>query len=75
MGTDVLVGAKYRFNDAFSPYAGFTWNNLLIGVSYDVNTSDLGKMVNGSNSFELSLTFIGKKRARTPEVEFVCPRL
>jgi type IX secretion system PorP/SprF family membrane protein len=75
VGTDVLLGANYRFNDAFSPYAGFTWNNLLIGVSYDVNTSDLGKMVNGSNSFELSLTFIGKKRARTPEVEFVCPRL
>ena len=75
MGTDVMLGANYRFNDAISPYAGFTWNNLLIGVSYDVNTSDLGKMVNGSNSFEISLSFIGKKSARTPEVEFVCPRL
>jgi hypothetical protein len=44
-------------------------------VSYDINTSDLGRVVKGSNSFEISLSFTGKKNIKTPEVEFVCPRL
>lgn len=72
---NLMLGANYRFKDALSPYAGFTWKNMALGVSYDVNTSDLGKLAKGSNSFEISLSFTGKKSARTPEVEFVCPRL
>lgn len=73
--TDVLLGANYRFNDAVSPYVGFTYKNMVLGASYDVNTSDLGKMTRGANAFEISLSFIGRKAARTPEVEFVCPAL
>jgi type IX secretion system PorP/SprF family membrane protein len=74
-GTDFMLGANYRFDDAISPYVGFAHKNLVLGVSYDINASDLGKMVRGSNSFEISLSFIGKKSVKTPEVEFVCPRL
>jgi type IX secretion system PorP/SprF family membrane protein len=74
-GTDFLIGGNYRFKDAFAPYVGVTHQNLLIGLTYDVNTSDLGKMAKGSNSFELSLSYVIRKRARTPEAEFVCPRL
>ena len=37
--------------------------------------TDLGKMARGSNSFEISLSFIGRRSAKTPEVDFVCPRL
>jgi type IX secretion system PorP/SprF family membrane protein len=74
-GTDVMLGANYRFKDALSPYVGFAHKNLVLGVSYDVNTSDLGKLAHGSNSFEISLSFIGRKSVKTPEVEFVCPRL
>ena len=37
--------------------------------------ADLGKMVKGSNAFEISLSFVRKKRVKTPEAEFVCPRL
>jgi hypothetical protein len=48
---------------------------MVLGASYDVNASDLGKMARGSNSFEISLSFIGRKSTKTPEVEFVCPRL
>lgn len=73
--TDLLFGLNYRLQDAVSVYAGFTHNNLVFSASYDVNTSDLGKMVSGTNSFEISLTFVGRKKAKTPEVEFVCPRL
>jgi type IX secretion system PorP/SprF family membrane protein len=73
--TDLMLGANYRFKDAFSPYVGFTYNNMVLGASYDVNTSDLSKMANGSNSFEISLSFFRKKSVKTPEVEFVCPVL
>ncbi len=72
---DVMIGANYRFEDAISPFIGFTYKNMVLGASYDINTSDLGKMANGSNSFEISLSFIGRKATKTPEVEFVCPRL
>lgn len=75
VNTDLLLGVNYRLQDAVSAYAGFTHSNLVFSVSYDVNTSDLGKMVSGTNSFEISLTFVGRKKAKTPEVEFVCPRL
>jgi len=72
---DLMIGLNYRNRDAFSPFVGFTYKNMVLGASYDVNTSDLGKMANGSNSFEISLSFIGKKSTKTPEIEFVCPRL
>lgn len=73
--TDFLAGANYRFNDAFAPYVGFTYKNMVLGASYDINTSDLGKLANGASSFEISLSFIGRKTIKTPEAEFVCPRL
>lgn len=73
--TNFLIGANYRFEDAVSPFVGFTHKRIVLGVSYDVNTSDLGKLVKGSNSFEVSLSFTGKKNVKTPEIEFVCPRL
>jgi type IX secretion system PorP/SprF family membrane protein len=74
-GTDFLLGFNYRFKDAISTHAGFTYKNFTLGASYDVNTSQLSKMVKGSNSFEISLIYIGRKIFKTPEVEFVCPRL
>ncbi len=73
--TNFLAGANYRFDDAISPFIGFTHKRIVLGVSYDVNTSDLGKVVKGSNSFEVSLSFSGKRTVKTPEIEFVCPRL
>lgn len=73
--TDFLLGANYRLKDAISPYIGLYHNNFMLGLSYDVNTSDLSKMVGNANSFELSLTFTGRKSAKTEPVPFVCPRL
>lgn len=73
--TDLLFGANYRFDDAISPFVGFNHKNMTLGVSYDVNTSDLGKMVNGASSFEVSLTVIGKKKTRLKQEDFFCPRL
>jgi type IX secretion system PorP/SprF family membrane protein len=73
--TDVLVGLNYRLKDAVSPYVGFNYKNATLGISYDITTSDLSKLVRGANSFEISLSFIGKKKVKTPETEFICPRL
>ena len=73
--SDVLLGVNYRMDDAIAAHAGFTYNNFVFSASYDINTSDLGKMVRGTNSFELSISYTGRKKLKTPEVEFVCPRL
>lgn len=73
--TDLLLGANYRFADSYSPYLGFMHKNMLLGVSYDINNSDLGQLAGKANSFEISLSFTGRKKAKTPETEFVCPRL
>jgi hypothetical protein len=43
-GTDVLFGLNYRINDAVSPYVGFNYKNFTLGMSYDVNASDLSKV-------------------------------
>jgi type IX secretion system PorP/SprF family membrane protein len=73
--SNFLLGVNYRIDDAISPFVGFTYKSFMVGASYDVNTSELGKIANGSNSFEISISFIGRKISKTPEVEFVCPRL
>lgn len=73
--TEVLLGANYRFKDAISPFVGFFYNNFLLGASYDINSSDLGRATRGANSFEISLSFIGKKAFKAKEQHFVCPRL
>ncbi|MCZ2223229.1 MAG: PorP/SprF family type IX secretion system membrane protein [Chitinophagales bacterium] len=75
LGTEFLFGANYRLKDAISPYIGIFYKNVTLGISYDVNSSDLSKIQRGSNSFEISLSFIGKKKTKTPKVEFICPRL
>ncbi|GGH74784.1 type IX secretion system PorP/SprF family membrane protein [Filimonas zeae] len=73
--TSVMAGANYRFKDAISPYIGFTHKQWVLGASYDINNSDLSKLAGTSNSFEISLSVVGIRSAKTPQVEFVCPRL
>jgi type IX secretion system PorP/SprF family membrane protein len=72
---DFLLGGNWRFNDAISPYVGFYYKSMTLGLSYDVNVSDLGKMTRSANSFEVSLTLTGKRKAKMQEENFVCPRL
>jgi type IX secretion system PorP/SprF family membrane protein len=72
---DFLLGANYRVKDAMSPYVGLYYKNFVLGLSYDVNTSDLGKAAGHANSFELSLTFTGRKGNHADAIPFVCPRL
>ncbi len=72
---DFIIGTNYRIGDAITPYVGLTFNNTMLSASYDINTSDLGRLVKGTNSFEISLTFIKKRNFKPTESNFVCPRL
>jgi len=73
--SDFLFGANYRFKDAFAPYVGFNHKSFVLGASYDFNISDLGRMTGKANSFELSLSWIGRKAFKAEAEQFVCPRL
>jgi type IX secretion system PorP/SprF family membrane protein len=73
--TDLLLGANYRFKDAISPYIGFYYKDFVLGASYDITHSDLSKYNGNANSFEISLSFIGRKKSKTEVVPFVCPRM
>jgi type IX secretion system PorP/SprF family membrane protein len=72
---DLLAGGTYRFDDSVIPFAGFHYKNFVLGLSYDANVSNLQRLVNGSNSFEVSLSFISRKRRVLTEEYFICPRL
>lgn len=72
---DFLVGGNYRWKDSGIPFAGFHFKNFVLGLSYDVNASNLRRLVNGSNSFEISLSFISRKKRVYGEEYFICPRL
>lgn len=72
---DFLLGANFRFNDAVIPFAGFHFKNFVLGLSYDANTSGMKSLVNGSQAFEVSLSFISRKKRLLNEEYFICPRL
>jgi len=72
---DFLLGVNYRFKDAIVPFAGFYYKSMTLGVSYDANTSDLGKNVNNTNSLELSLSYTFRRSKEPAGRNFVCPRL
>lgn len=73
--TNIMAGAYYRYKDAVAPYVGVDHKNLVVGLSYDVNTSQLGAMTRNVNSFELSLSYILRKETKG-NVDFLhCPRL
>ncbi len=73
--TDLMLGANYRLKDAFVPFVGFYHERFVLGIAYDVTASDLSKAVPNTNSFEISLSFTGKKTKNYPSEHFVCPRL
>ena len=71
--TNVYLGAWYRLGDAAIPYVGLEFNGLLIGATYDVNTSSLKTASNLRGGIELSLIFI-KKPSDPDAKKLNCPR-
>jgi type IX secretion system PorP/SprF family membrane protein len=58
----LLGGVNYRFQDAFVPAIGIELNAFKLGASYDVSMTDVGNTIYTTNSFELSLSYIFKKK-------------
>jgi type IX secretion system PorP/SprF family membrane protein len=73
--TDFLFGFNYRIDDALVPFAGFYYKSFTLGLSYDINNSQLGKNIGTTNSFEFSLSYIGRKNKELAGKNFICPRL
>ena len=71
--TAVSLGAYYRVKDAVIISAGMDWRNFNVGVSYDVNTSNLIAATNRRGGFELSLIYIFKKEVPFVAKKRVCP--
>jgi type IX secretion system PorP/SprF family membrane protein len=51
------LGVFYRLNDAVSPYLGYTFNNLQVGISYDVNASTSKGAASTYKSVELTVLY------------------
>jgi type IX secretion system PorP/SprF family membrane protein len=70
---DVMLGANWRWDDAFCPFAGFYYKGLTVGVSYDANISPGEAVVANNGSFEVTLSYVFQKiNAKTKK--FYCPR-
>lgn len=72
--TDFMFGGYYRYKDAVAPYIGLDWRNFTIGLSYDLNTSQLGAMTRNVNSFELSVSYIKRSSSKSIFDYIHCPR-
>jgi len=87
-GNNFKVGAMLRMvggdpsapwqGNALSPEsviftAGFDWNNLTLGVAYDVTVSQLITGDQSRGGFEIGLTYVGAFQKRRPQTIY-CPR-
>ena len=54
----VGVGGYYRFKDAIIPAFQVEWSSFRLGLSYDVNFSQLAGTNKARGGFEVSLTYI-----------------
>lgn len=69
----LILGGMYRWGDAAAANVGYHVNSLIIGASYDFNTSSLIRGTSGQGGLELSVSYVFRKRYQEPEP--ICPRL
>jgi type IX secretion system PorP/SprF family membrane protein len=74
--TVLYLGAWYRYGDAVSPYIGFEWSKMQLGVSYDVNVSNFSPATGGNGAYELTLIFNGHINRGNfgPHYNYGCPK-
>lgn len=69
--TSFYGGGWMRFGDAIIPYVGLEWNDLRVGVTYDINISDLKTASQSRGGVEISLIYI----VRHPDgKDMPCPK-
>lgn len=59
----LYVGGWYRNQESIIPYFGLTYNNMQLGLSYDVVTSGLSMAKTQNRSFEVSLIYSFKENS------------
>ncbi len=69
---NAYLGAFLREGDAVIPTVGLDFNELNVGVSYDINTSDLRRASNSRGGYEVSLTYLIRK-VRPVGIKPPCP--
>ncbi len=75
-----LTGKEPNFNGKISESAvisaGFVYHNWSLGISYDVNISDLQVVSNNAGGFEISLIYMGSCRLGTTvkRIQVPCQR-
>ncbi|MFM9021222.1 MAG: PorP/SprF family type IX secretion system membrane protein [Sediminibacterium sp.] len=67
----LYAGSWVRFNDALIPYLGLEFNDLRIGVSYDLNTSTLRTASLNRGGMEVSLIYVRRPSDQRP---IKCPK-
>lgn len=70
---NILFGSNYRYDDAAIAFFGMNIKNLVFGVSYDFNTSNLNRATSSRGGLELSVSFTSRRGISGPN--FFCPRL
>ena len=73
----LYAGAWYRVfeNDAMIAMLAYEWDGLRVGVSYDINLSDLKLASNSQGAIELSVIFIyGQEEERKFSPVDFCPK-
>lgn len=53
-----LLGAFYRVKDAAILSARFEYNTIGLGLSYDINASNLSNMAGSANAFEINFSYV-----------------
>lgn len=69
----LIFGAMMRLGDAAVADLGYHMNSMIIGASYDFNTSSLNRATGGQGGIELSISYVFRKKIQEPEP--ICPRL
>jgi type IX secretion system PorP/SprF family membrane protein len=67
----LILGGMYRMGDAAVVSAGYHLNKLLLGVSYDLNTSNLNAATKLQGGIELSLSYVVQKKGYSHKP--ICP--
>ena len=68
----IQLGSSYRLGDAFIPHLEVQYHSLLVGISYDINTSDFEVATRQKGGPELSLQWIITKVKPVPVFK-ACP--
>jgi len=70
-GDRLWVGASYRHNDSFSAMAGVNISSIInVGYSYDITTSNLRTVSNGTHEIVLGLLLNNRYKVTCPQHSF-----